>query len=104
MYTYENGKYQFHNQSGEVFEYDAVALAYDKDGYVFLKHGSPDRVAKWSTNMRDKYVAAGYQAMLKNISVIIINDNEKIPVEEINKIIDVAGYIKYFLEKYDNGN
>ena len=46
MYTYENGKWQFHRDGGDIVESDKVAVIFEQDDPfdVLLKHGPADNI------------------------------------------------------------
>ena len=77
------------------FTYDPEASAPGLRGTLH-KHGYPSRVNKWAKNACKKYVAAGLHDMAEQIIVI----QGRFPLEELDKILNIAGYIGTFYEKH----
>lgn len=87
----------------ELFRSEIVAIAFTTapNGMMWTmhKHGSPELVNRWARIARSKYTKHGLSDMAKEIVVI----EGKFPVEEINKVIEITGYIKKFYEKFSCG-
>jgi len=70
----------------------AVAFSYHPDEDMpgtLHQHGSPEAVNKWAAAARKKYADAGHYDLAKAIIVF----EGKILIEELNKMIEIAGYI-----------
>jgi len=66
----------------------AVAFSFSPDEDRGMQ-GSPDRVSAWAITTRKKFVDAGHLDMAKEIVVV----SGKIPLEDLNKIINTSGYV-----------
>jgi len=69
---------------------------------TLLKHGDPVLVKKWCYNYKEKLEAA-YETTksdeyLKEINDLVLVEGQ-IPVEDLNKCIDITGYVAAFYEK-----
>ncbi len=71
----------------------AVAFTYCPDDRsiegTLHKHGSPEMANAWAEKTRKKLVDAGHLDMANEIVVV----SGKIPLEELNKMIDISGYV-----------
>jgi len=118
-YEYKNNLYYLIDDRGEVItthEEVALAFSYNKeDGGLLHKHGSPENVNKWAIATRKKFADAAkdhnlhkhltnlgiptsptdYNQMAKDIIVI----EGILPIEELQKCIDISGYVGKFYEK-----
>ena len=72
-------------------------------GPMMLKHGDPTILQKYHKNMVDKLIEANRFDILDPRKIYIITFSTIIPTEEINKVLHISGYIKYFLEKFGSG-
>lgn len=77
---------------------DEVAICFSMDnGMTCLhKHGSPEKVNKWYEETRKKYIAHGLRHEADSLLII----SGKFPVEELNKMLDITGYIGSFVKKH----
>ena len=95
-----------HDQIHWAGEEIAIAFTFspDEPGMegILHKHGSPDKVNAWAEKIRKKFINAGHLDMADEIVVV----TGKIPVEELNKMIDISGYVgtyyKSALKMIDN--
>jgi len=79
---------------------DEVAIAFSKeenDVYILHKHGSPELVKNWIDNTRQIYKENGFDDIAMSLYMI----SGKFPVEDLNRILDTAGWVGYFLEKHN---
>ena len=71
-----------------------------------LKHGDPALVKKWWYNYKEKlkvaYEATKFDEYLKEINDLVLVEGQ-IPVEDLNKCIDITGYVAVFYEKVLSG-
>jgi len=77
----------------------AVAFSYDQDDEKGMrgtlhKHGSPDLVQAWFGKTVAKYRAGGSADLASQIHVV----SGPIPLEELNKMIDISGYVGIWYE------
>lgn len=61
---------------------------------TLFKYGSPEKVEAWAAQIRKKMADAG----LTDINSDIVTIAGKIPVEELNKMIDISGYVGRWYE------
>lgn len=104
-YKMEHGSYYLYNTDKPVNSItkkydivtmcDEIAIAFDKESFTLLKHGSPENVNKWYQTARAKYIEAGFEDMAQALVVI----QGAFPVEEVNKCLSHSGYIQKFWEK-----
>ena len=89
-YTKKNGIYRHFNSLGnESFSSERIAVLYDYVDSVLLKHGPPESVQR----EYDKLKGIFGDSDLFNFKIVI---SDKWSVEELNKIISISGYIKFF--------
>jgi hypothetical protein len=67
---------------------DTVAIAFDVRTGQLHEHGSPSRIHSWATNTRRRLRAAGSSESANDIVVV----SGPLPVEEINKCLQINGY------------
>lgn len=96
-YVLENGLYVFYLNNQRVFESASVAILFDKENGVLLKHGVPDIVRE---------TIGIYEAKLSQTEDghVLLDALEVVEgafnVEELNKVINIMGYILQFYERY----
>lgn len=75
----------------------AIAFTTAPDGMMWTmhKHGPPELVNRWARMARIKYIKHGLSDIAKELVVI----EGQFPIKEINKIIEITGYIEKFCEK-----
>ncbi|KKM89180.1 hypothetical protein LCGC14_1251180 [marine sediment metagenome] len=82
-----------HDQIHWAGEEIAVAFTYclDEQGMegTLHKHGSPEKANAWAEKTRKKFVDAGHLDMANEIVVV----SGKISLEDLNKIIEISGYV-----------
>lgn len=69
---------------------DTVAIAFDASTGVLHEHGSPTRIHSWATSARRRLRAAGAPESANDIVVV----SGPLPVEEINKCLQISGYCR----------
>ena len=69
---------------------DTVAIAFDARTGQLHEHGSPTRIQSWATSTRRRLRAAGALDSANDIVVV----SGPLPVEEINKCIQIKGYCR----------
>lgn len=90
-----------HTKETEVFVTDVVALAFVRSDdcygdWILMKHGPDTAVDAWAQTARGKYLASGLQSEARLLTVI----EGRFPVDELNRIINTAGYIRNFCWQY----
>jgi len=95
-YEYDDGWYFLLDETRQCLwsgKEIAVGFSYDPDDDpipgTLHKHGSPEAINKWAAEQRKLLSAAGLQDMAKRIIVV----SGQIPVEDLNKIISISGYV-----------
>lgn len=96
-YRYERrGKeYAFLEDDEVLFTAPEVAIAFDREDWVLLKHGSPERVEQWLLDARRAYRSAGYPEMAESLGMV---SSSQWDVEELNRCIDNSGYLRRVVE------
>jgi len=82
-----------------VYGCDEVAIAFTKeqDGtYILMKHGDPVLVKDWIDKTRKLY-----EDSLTHTCPTFYVISGKFPVEDLNRILDTTGWVKYFLQKHN---
>ena len=74
---------------------DTVALAFDVRTGQLHEHGSPARIHSWATTARRRLRAAGSVDSANDIVVV----SGPLPVEEINKCLQINGYCRHMLSR-----
>jgi hypothetical protein len=100
------GTYYLMEEKRIIHGCDEVAIAFTKeqDGtYILMKHGDPELVKKWVNRTREVYTDLGvpYSPYSDGYIPDLYMITGKFPVEDLNRIIDTSGWIKYFLEKHN---
>ena len=112
-YRFFNNRYYLCNGSGKTLwsgDKVAICLSYHPDlspiRATLLKHGDPALVKKWWYNYKEKlkvaYEATKFDKYLKEINDLVLVEGQ-IPVEDLNKCIDITGYVAVFYEKVLTG-
>jgi hypothetical protein len=101
-YVYEHGSYYLYDhESGQrvgdiLLMTDQVSVAYDTETFTMHKHGSYIKVLKWWENLKGKSLE-----LARDITIITFPRG--MPVDEINKILEMSGYMKLLLQKLEQG-
>lgn len=74
---------------------DNVAIAFDVSTGELREHGSPTRIHSWANNMRRRLRAEGRVDRANDIVVV----SGPLPVEEINKCLQISGYCNRMLSR-----
>lgn len=72
-----------------------VAIAFDVSTGVLHEHGSPTRIHSWATTARRRLRAAGALESANDIVVV----SGPLPVDEINKCLQINGYCRRLLQR-----
>lgn len=98
-FTKDFGSYYFWCDEELVYMSDTIAIAFTIDGksLTFHKHGNPEFVHGWAKEFKEKFNKAGYD-YADDIRVIESNNWD---VEDLNKIINITGYMKIIISKYN---
>ena len=78
---------------------DEVAIAFSKEEdstYILHKHGDPQLVKNWLDRATKLY-----EDSLTHTCPTFYMISGKFPVEDLNRLIDTSGWVKYFLEKHN---
>lgn len=100
-YEYKNNQYHLiDDRTGEILyasDEIAIAFSYDKETKegILYKHGSTELVSKWVQKTRKKFQNAGLHDIANEIIMIF----GKINIYELNKCLNISGYIGKFYEK-----
>lgn len=114
MYWSKAGKsYRLIDWDDVLCETDTVAIGFsvvehsDSYSYILHKIGDPDDVKKWLYQTQSKYYEAG---LFNEIKELVMIDGDEWDVDELNKVMDISGYVPRFLldigvfdEKRSNG-
>lgn len=76
---------------------DTVAIAFCARTGVLHEHGSPTRIHSWASNTRRRLRAAGDLSSANDIVVV----SGPLPVDEINKCLQISGYCQRLLRRLD---
>jgi len=100
-YIKQNGWYYLARRGDRVSMIGTtVAVAFDRQEGVMMKHGSPEAVNKWAIEQRRK-IAPIIPEWADNLVVI----EGEFEVEDLNKIINISGYIGRFYNRlYEKGS
>lgn len=74
---------------------DTVALAFDMRTGELHEHGNPVRIHSWAATTRRRLRAAGSVDSANDIVVV----SGPLPVEEINKCLQIQGYCRHLLSR-----
>ena len=72
-----------------------VAIAFDVSTGELHEHGSPTRIHSWATTARRRLRAAGALDSANDIVVV----SGPLPVDEINKCLQINGYCRRLLQR-----
>lgn len=70
-----------------------IAVVFDKQGWILLKHGPINLIESWLNETKKKYQKAGLQDISADLTLISSIDWD---VVELNKILDITGYLESF--------
>jgi hypothetical protein len=76
---------------------DTIAFAYDPDLFVLHKHGAPDLVQAWLDHANQKLSKVPEKDRFQLAMLVV---DKRVPVEEINRVLDTSGYLRIFIEKF----
>ena len=96
-YERDGSRYVLVNEKGEwqrAFETVAIAFAPDAAGEnpVMFKHGPAEHVNTWAKEARIRVDGT-------DLIQIAVLESEDIPVEELNRIASITGYLGVYLKK-----
>jgi hypothetical protein len=74
---------------------DTVALAFDVRTGTLHEHGHPARIHSWASTTRRRLRAAGAHDSANDIVVV----SGPLPVDEINKCLQISGYCRQLLSR-----
>lgn len=101
MFQYQkiNNQYNFVDTevSYTLFWDQEIAIVFDKICGTLLKHGPKETIEAWFVTAKKKYQEAGLSEIANDLTLI---SSKNWDPEELNKILDIAGYIKIFYQKY----
>lgn len=97
-YRLEYGSYYLYepHMQEPVSMVDQVAFAFDRSSGIFLKHGSPEQIARWWKENR-------FKAMGLFPDIQMMTFPPRTPVDEINRVLGNSTYLPTLLEKIDAG-
>jgi hypothetical protein len=75
-----------------------VAIAFDASTGMLHEHGSPTRIHSWATTARRRLRAAGSLESANDIVVV----SGPLPVDEINKCLQITGYCRRMFTRLDS--
>lgn len=102
-YTKDQDGYKLHGGPGsdEAPPTKEIAILYsltEGGRSVLHKHGSPANVQRHFDRMRTAFVAAGFTDMASELRMIT---SDKLPVEELNKCLDICDYVGRMVRKIE---
>jgi len=98
-YALEHGSYYLYDDNDQLcLMCDEVAICFDTEEWIVYKHGKPENVQKWYAETRQKFLAVNCPEMIENLVIIA----GFFPVEELNKLFYLSGYIQKFYTKLIN--
>jgi len=74
-----------------------VAIAFDASTGELHEHGNPTRIHSWATTARRRLRAAGALDSANDIVVV----SGPLPVDEINKCLQISGYCRRLYSRLD---
>jgi hypothetical protein len=74
-----------------------VAIAFDASTGELHEHGNPTRIHSWATTARRRLRAAGALDSANDIVVV----SGPLPVDEINKCLQISGYCRRLFSRLD---
>ncbi len=94
-YIKEGNEYVLYSKGNEILRTERLAIAFsvNKDNrikYTLHKHGMPKFVKTWCTVFINKMKENGHHDLASEMKYVV---SPNIPVEEINKMIDLTGYL-----------
>lgn len=94
-YVFENGSYSFYLNGVRRFNTGEVAIFFDKECNMVLKHGLPDLVNDVASQTRAQFISQGMLHFANDLIVI----QGKFAVEDLNRVVQTTGYIGTLLHK-----
>ncbi len=99
FYTKKDGKYYYHFGSvrARIGEEVAIGFTMNKEGHgTFHKHGLPSDVREWYEKVMNNFCTIGANDLASEVKMIT---SKEIDPEEINKMINVSGYIESWVKE-----
>lgn len=99
-YEFQDGHYLLISDHGTVLDRsDEIAIVYDNTPglNVLCKYGTPKVVENYYRTAVEQYRKFGYHSIADSLVLI----QGKFPVEELNKLISITGYINIFVKKHE---
>ncbi len=90
------GSLYFMSGPNIIYMVDELAIAFDRQNFTRLKHGRPKDVLRWveAVQRLDKE-----QQLFPDIAVVQ-GKADVFDVEDLNKMLDITGYMKVLARKY----
>lgn len=109
-YTFEHGSYYWWGHSGLMENMsDQVAFAFDRDTGTMFKHGAPERIEKYAREANARLAAGNEKAIQECralglpdpgvFAVAVVVFPRETPVEELNRCVQISGYLKVKLQE-----
>ena len=97
-FTKDGDNYAYWVDDEKLYETPEIAIAFSvcDSGAVMHKHGKPEYVRKWVSRVTSALIAADETDLAMEYQVI---SSSAWPLEDLDKIVQIAGYIGRFLDK-----
>lgn len=100
VYQQVDGRYHFYLQGDLRFTTDEVAILFDKNGYVLLKHGKPELVQAAYDRMRAAFIEGGFDEVANDLVLI----QGRFDVDELNKAVGISGHMEKLYQAVQNNS
>jgi len=97
-YRLEDGQYAFYLKGERKFVTEEVAILFDQDLSVLLKHGPPAFV---DSEFRRMHLAFGRTRTLFDVADGLTVIRGKFDIEELNKVVQICDYVGRFYKKLE---
>lgn len=97
-YTYDEGEFILSNNGIELSRSKNISIVFtaNQDMWTLLKHGKTELVEKWYDSIKKQYRELGVDDFANELILL----TGKFPVDELNKCIQITGYVKKMYKKF----
>lgn len=100
-YVIENGLYAFYLNGQRLFDTANVAILFDRENGVLLKHGKPETVQATFDIYKTRLAGVtGGAEILDSLTML----EGSFEVDELNKVVNISGYAAHLFTKISSTN
>lgn len=100
-YVIENGLYAFYLKGQRMFETTKVAILFDRENGVLLKHGKPETVQATLDTYKTRLT--GVEGGFEILDALTMLEGA-FEVDELNKVVNITGYVAHLFAQISPSN